>query len=178
MDYVWYFRKMKHANALCFAQQIESSVAHLLAFLSDARLSELLRTVQVVVHGVHVPALDNAAMRRKLYGHFMRNAKLSQQYLDRRLVLPSHRERTQMALQFNRVLERKCREKRVLFVQVATDIVDRGTGVVQQQYVKRNDVHLEPESLVAVFHASTECKYSLPQRLMRSRRGWMSSGGS
>merc|ERR1712194_417353 len=106
--------------------------------MGDERVVEFLSAAQcrVVVLGVHPPALADEAMRRKLEGHFLLKAKLSEQFLNERLRLASHRERTRMALEFNRALERKCRAEDVLFVEIATDIIDAETGVVREEFTQ------------------------------------------
>ena len=93
-------------------------------------------------------------MRDKLYHHFINRAGLTKEYLDEYLILPSHRERTQMALQFNEKLKQKCKEFECLFVEISSEIIDEKTGIVQRKYVKQNevDIHLDPKSLIPIYH--------------------------
>eukprot|EP01083_Nonionella_stella_P299428 1016847_1 len=118
IDYVWYFRQMKYKNTLHFDDQIEMSINHLLSFLNDNVSKHSNQNVKVIIHGVHPPPLSNEDMKQKLYHHFTNRGKLSKQYLDDNLVLPSHKERTQMALRFNKRLKQKCDECEGKFVCV------------------------------------------------------------
>eukprot|EP01083_Nonionella_stella_P133389 405524_1 len=156
IDYVWYFRQMKYKNTLHFDDQIEMSINHLLSFLNDNVSKHSNQNVKVIIHGVHPPPLSNEDMKQKLYHHFTNRGKLSKQYLDDNLVLPSHKERTQMALRFNKRLKQKCDECEGKFVcvDISSEIVDRNTGIVDAKYLKKDeiDIHLNPKSLVPVYH--------------------------
>ena len=156
IDYVWYFRQMKYKNTLNFRDQIDKSIDNLFVFLRDNILNSTVKDqeVKIIVHGVHLPPLDNKDMRDKLYHHFMNRAGLTKEYLDEYLILPSHRERTQMALQFNKKLKQKCKGFGCLFVEISSEIIDEKTGIVQDKYVKQNevDIHLDPKSLISIYH--------------------------
>ena len=161
IDYVWYYRQMKYKNTLKFEDQIEKSINNLFSFLIDNELLNEngntktdLNNVQIIIHGVHLPPLNNNNMKQKLYGHFINRSELTKEYLDQYLKLPSHQERTKMAMRFNEILMNKCKEFECLFVQVSSEIIDEKTGIVQEKYIKKDeiDIHLDPKSLIPIYH--------------------------
>merc|ERR1712048_526849 len=85
----------------------------------------------------------------------MNRSHLTKKYLDERLVLPSHQARSQMAMEFNRKLKEKCEEMDgIYFIEIASEIMDEKTEIVQQKFVKQKekDIHLEPNSLIPIYH--------------------------
>eukprot|EP01084_Bolivina_argentea_P099880 179471_1 len=151
IDYVWYFRQMKYKNTLNFDDQINKSINNLFAFLNDQIINN--KNVKIIIHGVHLPPLNNENMKQKLYDHFINRANLTKEYLDETLVLPSHKQRTQMALKFNIVLKDKCEKFGCLFVEVSSEIIDENTGIVEDKFVKKNeiDIHLNPKALIPIY---------------------------
>merc|ERR1712228_642716 len=153
VEYVWYYKQMKHCNTLCFDEhQIQISVNNLFKFLKDY-FFERMDNAKIVIHGIHLPPLNNKNMSDILYHHFMHRADLKKEYLDKNLILPSHQKRTKMAIRFNQRLKQKCKEFGCLFVDISTEILDEQTGVVRNEFVEENeiDIHLKEEALIPIY---------------------------
>ena len=150
IDYVWYYRQLKYGNTLNFDDQIDKSINNLFTFLKD----NININVKIIIHGVHLPPLNNKKMKHKLYQLFIDRSELTKECLDENLRLPSHKERTRMALKFNEKLGQRCKQFGYYFVEISSEIIDEKTGIVQDKYVKEyeHDIHLNPKPLIPVYH--------------------------
>ena len=144
---------MQSGNTLYFEDYASRSVANLFTFLKDKELRKGMENVEIIVQGIHPSPLDAEQMKWKLKKHFAHKSTLDREYVDKMLMVTTHRERTRMAKLYNTMLERECKRNNVHFVEVLTDTVDGETGIVNERFVKsKTDVHLDSEALIPIYH--------------------------
>ena len=162
-DFVYYFKliknKQKH-DIKIFINQAYKSINNLFLFLeillkNNKEISKLNKKKNIIIHGIHLPTLNNQKMKIVLYNNFMDKCKMDKKDIDQYFSLPNHVERTKMALVYNKILQQTCNQLGYGFMDITSNILDLNTKIVSSKYVNNinvKDVHLDSKSIVPVYH--------------------------
>jgi hypothetical protein len=124
---IWY-RAQKHNETI--AHQLRESIAAYFAFVDELRANGYSR---IVVTGAILPTIRD----EQSWGE-VANA--------RREVSATLKQRTDLTLRYNRLLHKGARERKILFIEITENILNKQTGVIDDMFRHRAETnhHLHP----------------------------------
>ena len=100
---------------------------------------------------IHLPPLDDKLHLQAIKHHMERN-ELDQKLADQIVEIPTHKERTAMAMFFNHKLKEYSTNAGFCYVDVSLDLIDCSTGTVADCYKKDKsytqlEIHLDSDKV-------------------------------
>lgn len=158
IDFVLPFQRLRDPG-YTFERQLRCSTANVLHFLrsltdGDDAVCSLPRE-RIVLHGVHLPPLGDEAMCTVLADALRRDGGETPSTAAIMNAMLPHKERTHMALEWNRALREQAECEGYVFVSVAEQLLDHESSLVHARFTKPHltDIHLDIIGLAPLYRS-------------------------